>query len=357
MKYNRILLSALVMVLMSLPGLTIAEADITRIHQLMADGKLEQALTETDSILKNDKDNMQALFLQGLIYTRMNKLDKAEKIFLQLNQTHPELPEPYNNLAVIYASRGQFEKAREALQKAINTHPSYATAHENLGDIYAKMASQAYNHALELDDSNQTAREKLSLINELFSAPATIGKEEKPVEIAKTETTPVEKAETIPAPSPPEPAEPQVVTPPPAPAPQAAAVSEAPPPVVVKQPVKNEVNENQIRQTILNNVTNWSRAWERQDVNAYLSFYDKNFIPDSNTSHNEWVAQRKKRLSEPGYIKVNISDIRVIMHGDEHVQAIFSQDYQSDTYSDSVTKSLLFRNMNNRWLIVQEKSE
>ena len=349
MKYTRILLSALVMVLMSLPGLTIAEADINQIHGMVKEGKLEQALTETNAILEKDKDNMQALFLQGLIYTRMNKLDKAEKIFLQLNKTHPELPEPYNNLAVIYASQGQFEKARDALQKAINTHPSYATAHENLGDIYAKMASQAYNHALELDDSNQTAREKLSLINELFSAQATkTNKEEKTVEVAKADTT-VETATPPPESAPPKPVEPEVVTPPPVP---------QPPPVVVKQPVaEKEIDESRIRQTILNNISNWSKAWARQDVDAYLSFYEKNYSPDKSTSHNEWVASRKKRLSEPAYIKVGISNVRVIMRGDEHAQAIFSQDYQSDTYSDSVTKTLLFRNMNNRWLIVQEKSE
>ena len=39
------------------------------------------------------------------------------------------------------------------------------------GDIYAKMASRAYNQALELDTSNKAAREKLSLVNELISAP------------------------------------------------------------------------------------------------------------------------------------------------------------------------------------------
>jgi len=33
------------------------------------------------------------------------------------------------------------------------------------------MASRAYNHALELDTSSKTAREKLSLVNELISAP------------------------------------------------------------------------------------------------------------------------------------------------------------------------------------------
>ena len=348
---------------MFLPGIASAQMDINQIRTLVAEGKLEQALTETNSILEKDKDNMQALFMQGLIFTRMNKLDKAEEVFVRLNKSHPELPEPYNNLAVIYASQGQFEKARDALQKAINTHPSYATAHENLGDIYAKMASQAYNQALELDNSNETAREKLSLINDLFSVPEPIVKEEKPVAVAKAET-PAPQPEVIQPAPPPKPAEPEVkvpvpepvVTPAPA-APVPPVAKATPPPEIKQEPVKKEINENQVKQIILNNVDNWSKAWSRQDVDAYLSFYADDFSPDRDTSHSEWVAQRKLRLAEPGYIKVRTSNIRFIMHGDEHAQATFSQDYQSDTYSDSVTKTLLFRNRNNRWLIVQEKSE
>ena len=78
---------------------------------------------------------------------------------------------------MIYAEQGDFNNAREALQMAINTHPSYATAHENLGDIYAKMASRAYNQALELDQDNASAREKLLLVGDLFSIH---GKEQEP---------------------------------------------------------------------------------------------------------------------------------------------------------------------------------
>ena len=59
---------------------------------------------------------------------------------------------------MLYASQGQYDKARKSLELAIRTHPSYATAHENLGDIYAKMASQAYDKALQLDKSNAARR-------------------------------------------------------------------------------------------------------------------------------------------------------------------------------------------------------
>ena len=147
--------------------------DLTaRIESLINNGKLDQALTLTDKQLAGDSANVNFLFLKGLILTRKNQMDEARDIFVSLTKDHPELPEPYNNLAVIYAAQGDFTSARKALEQAINTHPSYATAHENLGDIYAKMASNAYNHALEIDSGNTTAREKLSLISNLFSARA-----------------------------------------------------------------------------------------------------------------------------------------------------------------------------------------
>jgi tetratricopeptide (TPR) repeat protein len=91
-------------------------------------------------------------------------------VFTALTEDYPELPEPYNNLAVLYASQGNYEKAKSALELAIHTHPSYATAHENLGDIYAQLASRAYDRALQLDKTNTAAQTKLAMVKELFVA-------------------------------------------------------------------------------------------------------------------------------------------------------------------------------------------
>jgi tetratricopeptide (TPR) repeat protein len=110
-------------------------------------------------------------FIKGVIYSESGKPNDAIATFTKLTEDYPELPEPYNNLAVLYASQNQLDKARTALEMAIRTNPSYSTAHENLGDVYAKLASQAYSKALQLDSNNQAVQPKLSLIRELF-APA-----------------------------------------------------------------------------------------------------------------------------------------------------------------------------------------
>ena len=149
-----------------------ASSQVSQIEALIVQGKLQQALSLTNKQLVEDNADVNYLFLKGLILTKQDALDEARDVFIELTEKHPELPEPFNNLAVVYAAKGDFVKARKALQQAINTHPSYATAHENIGDIYAKMASKAYNQALQLDKDNETAREKLSLVGELFSAKA-----------------------------------------------------------------------------------------------------------------------------------------------------------------------------------------
>lgn len=115
----------------------------------------------------------QALFTKGVMLAESQKREEAIKVFIEIIEKYPNLPEPYNNLAVLYADLGQYEKAKNALERAIKTHPSYATAHENLGDIYAKMASESYDKALQLDTNNARAENKLAIIKELFSGKKT----------------------------------------------------------------------------------------------------------------------------------------------------------------------------------------
>ena len=112
-------------------------------QKLFRGGQHAQALERVDGYLRANPKDARGRFLKGLILTEQNKSAEAIRIFTALTEDYPELPEPYNNLAVLYAQQGQYDKARSALELSIRTHPSYATAYENLGDVYAKLASQA----------------------------------------------------------------------------------------------------------------------------------------------------------------------------------------------------------------------
>ena len=131
-------------VCMSLAVPALAQTDeLQEAQQLLKQGQTDRALERVDQYLKSRPKDARGRFLRGILLAEQHKPNDAIRVFTELTQDYPELPEPYNNLAVLHASQGQYDKARNALEMAIRTHPSYATAHENLGDIYAKMASQA----------------------------------------------------------------------------------------------------------------------------------------------------------------------------------------------------------------------
>jgi tetratricopeptide (TPR) repeat protein len=161
--------------LTALMGTGVAQADdYAEIAHLLKAGKASEALTKADQRLSANPRDPQLRFLRGVAQADSGKQGDAITTFTKLTEEYPELPEPYNNLAVLYANQNQLDKARTALEMAIRTNPSYATAHENLGDIYAKLASQAYNKALQLDATHaNSVKPKLALIRELFSAEGT----------------------------------------------------------------------------------------------------------------------------------------------------------------------------------------
>ena len=142
--------------------------EATRLYQ---QGKLDLALTKINSALSQQPKDAQGRFLKGLIFTEQKKAAEAIQIFTGLTEDYPELPEPYNNLAVLYAGQGNYDKAKAALELAIHTHPSYSTAYENLGDIYAQLARRSYDKVLQLDKSNTSAQSKLAMVKDIFNLP------------------------------------------------------------------------------------------------------------------------------------------------------------------------------------------
>jgi len=150
------------------PGLS---PELAQAAQDIRDGEYAAALAKIDAVLASDAKNPQARFLKGVVQTDQGQIDAAIATFQGLVEDYPELPEPYNNLAVIWAKQGQYEKARRALELALASRPDYAVAHENLGDVYTRLASIEYDRAAALDKANRSAQMKLALVRELFTVP------------------------------------------------------------------------------------------------------------------------------------------------------------------------------------------
>ncbi|MBS0508417.1 MAG: tetratricopeptide repeat protein, partial [Proteobacteria bacterium] len=131
MKHARHPLAQLLRVttLSALLGMSLAHAadDYSDITQLLRAGKAQEALTKADQRIAGNPRDPQLRFLRGVAQADTGKQVEAIATFTKLTEDYPELPEPYNNLAVLYANQNQLDKARAALEMAIRTNPAYAT--------------------------------------------------------------------------------------------------------------------------------------------------------------------------------------------------------------------------------------
>ena len=137
--------------------------EYSEVAQMTRDGKFVEALNKADAYLAGKPRDPQMRFLKGVAQKDAGKSTEAIATFTKLTEDFPELPEPYNNLAVLYANQNQFDKAKSALEQALKTNPGYAIAYENLGDVYARLSSQAYNKALQIEGTNPAITPKLAL--------------------------------------------------------------------------------------------------------------------------------------------------------------------------------------------------
>jgi tetratricopeptide (TPR) repeat protein len=326
-------------------------------NQLFRQGQFDRAMDRVNGYLASRPKDARGRFLKGLILTEQNKPTEAIKVFTDLSQDFPELPEPYNNLAVLYASQGQYDKARNSLEMAIRTHPSYATAHENLGDIYAKMASQAYDKALQLDRSNQAAQGKLNLIKDLFSQTSTSVATRPPGKaavVAKAEPTPAPVQQPVPPPAAKIP--PATVAQAPAAKPAAPAAKAAEPapakPAPAKAPAAAPARNPD---EVLKAVNGWARAWASNDVPGYLAHYASSFDPPGGMSRSAWEGQRKARIAKPRKIEVQIDDPKVNFIDGNRATVSFRQHYKSGSLDISSNKTLTMMKSGDKWQIQREQ--
>ena len=368
-----------------LVGASTAYANNADITSLLQGSQPEQALKLIGQRLSATPKDPQLRFLQGVAFAMANKNKEAIDTFTQLTKEFPELPEPYNNLAVLYANQNQLDKSRQALEQAIRTNPSYSTAHENLGDIYAKLASQAYSKALQLDGSHaQSVQPKLALIHDLFStgqaqAQALAKAPSAPAPVTATATQAVSSSTTAPAQAtvvaaaataqPVASAQPATATPvtetasspatepkaetktiakaEPKAEPKAVATADAGQAAKADTPPAANVAEVEAA------VRTWAKAWAAKDMANYLAAYSPNFQTPGNQSRKAWEAERRARIVGKRSISVNLADLTITTQNDR-ATARFRQHYRADTLNVSSRKTLQLELRKGQWLIVSE---
>jgi tetratricopeptide (TPR) repeat protein len=368
-------------------SLLATDISLDSVRLMAAEGRTEEALASLEELFPAEPSNPEALFLRGVFLAELGRVEDAEDTFEGLIRLHPELPEPYNNLAVIQAAAGRYEEAVETLKGALETHSSYRTAWENLTRIYGRLASEAYSRALNVGTVAEDGKVELVLlsnISEAASRPMTaspalmeaspaselpasrvsrLGEEPGAVE----ERAPMETLE-----------EPNVIEG------EARVESETldqAPERVDKPAADGEavagdaVGDSKVEEQtskapmagtdivaeevppsprdLAGLVEAWARSWSDQRIEDYLSFYSRSFEPAGAISRHEWEQQRRTRVTTPDFIKVSVVFLDFEI-GDESARITFNQSYESNTFSDLVTKTLELSRETGGWKILRE---
>lgn len=322
----------------------------------VAAGDYRAALATLEGLAEADAAAPQ--FLRATALAGAGRLDEAAALFERLIAAHPDLPEAYNNLAVLRARQGRLDEARDLLERALRTDERYARVHENLSTVYVEMARSSYAKALRLEAGVQPPR--LAVLTALTVAPAV----EAPVQVAaaapQVEPAPVAAPAPGPASAAPEPAAPAapaieptpvVADPAPAPEPVAAAAPVAP---AAEEPPAARVPEA-LRLAVVTALQGWAQAWSQQNVEAYLAYYDAAYVPEGMARH-AWEDERRSRLSRPAWIKVELEDVQVEAPAPDAVVVSLRQRYAAPGYKDTTLKRLELALRDGNWMITSETS-
>lgn len=130
----------------------------SEIAALLQASNAAQALTQADAALAQDPRDPQLQFLKANAELALGQHEAADATLTHITQTYPELPEPWNNLAVIRAGQGQLDEAHQLLQQALRNNPDYAQAHANLADVLVQLALRHLESAERLAPQATTAQ-------------------------------------------------------------------------------------------------------------------------------------------------------------------------------------------------------
>lgn len=269
-------------------------------------------------------------------------------------ETTPKSLIEANQKAVELALAGQASQATRILEQALLNDSQAGVVFENLRRLYAGFASQSYQLALEPNKPKaitvELASAKRTISVQLdtpksntdiaqttavaFTAPVTTHvNQPQPVAEAKKETSPAPVEKPL-APS----AATPIITP---------SVNEPTP--AQKEAAQRKASQQAIHQAL----KHWSEAWSKQDVKAYFASYAPSYSPKS-TTRKAWMDYRQERILAPKRIKVELSDVKIVLVKPNLAKVSFLQSYTSDTLSARDQKTLELELINNAWLITSE---
>jgi len=100
-------------------------------------------------------------------------MPEAEKAFLALTRSHPDLGGPHANLGIVYRQTGRLDLAVSELESAVKCNPQQPVFWNQLGIAYRQQgqfakARDAYEHALSIDPGYPAPILNLGILFDLY---------------------------------------------------------------------------------------------------------------------------------------------------------------------------------------------
>ena len=115
---------------------------------------------------------------------------------------------------------------------------------------------------------------------------------------------------------------------------------------------KNFSDVSTTKEIASKNLDRWVRAWENQDIELYLSFYSKEFVP-TNGRYSDWWIDRIAALKRHANISIQLENIQIFSSKDT-AEIDFTQSFKSNRYSDIGIKKLIWVKNGSDWKITKE---
>ena len=147
-----------------------------QVEKLLKNDNPAQALELTELGLQKNEKSAQLHFMKAVSLEQLGRTDEAVKVLRHLIGIYPEIPESYNNLAVIEAGLGRLEDAVDLLNRALTINPDFALARKNLGDVYLALAREAYEKAAPKLPRNKSLQKRLKALQTLEGRPVNDAK-------------------------------------------------------------------------------------------------------------------------------------------------------------------------------------
>ena len=186
------------------PAAALCDETFEQALSLASEKRYAEAREVLDPLLEREPGHPRARLLHGILRARSGRVSEAIDIFEVLRRDHPDMSEPYNNLAVLYAVDGRLDDARTTLLAALERRPD-AVVYANLGDVYTKLARRAYQQARELDPAGNALPDAAADAAFPLAKTPTAASQAEPAQAAmtaqKTDPEPQASMEKPPAPA------------------------------------------------------------------------------------------------------------------------------------------------------------